>query len=231
MIPKKIHFCWFGGAPLPPNVESCISSWRKNAPDFEIIRWDEKNFPVAKFEFSEQAYEHKKWAFVSDLARLWVLNKEGGIYFDTDVELLKPLDPYLMHDAFMGFEFGAKDPNMGALSTAIIGAEANNQTIRKFLDFYRNRKFITQGQMNLTPNTLHLTKVLFDVESVNHQEKVFLDGMTIYPPSFFSPKNYFSGETHRTKDTVSIHHYDGDWLSVYHKVLIRLKRFFLQIVK
>lgn len=124
MIPKIIHYCWFGGKPLPKLAKECIKSWKKYCPDFEIKEWNEKNSPLNLFPFVEDAVKAKKWAFVSDVIRLYALASEGGIYMDTDVELLKPLTPFLAHHAFTGYE---RDSNK--LQTAIFGAEMQAQWI------------------------------------------------------------------------------------------------------
>lgn len=136
MIPKKIHYIWFGRNPKTERVKHCIESWRRILPDYEIIEWNEDNFDVNYNEFTKRAYEEGKWAYVADVARLWVLLNEGGIYMDTDVEVYKPLDEFLEKEAFMGFE----DSNY--LSTAVIGAEKDNPYIRLMLDYYNAIEFI-----------------------------------------------------------------------------------------
>ena len=136
MIPKKIHYIWFGRNPKTERVKHCIESWRRILPDYEIIEWNEDNFDVNYNEFTKRAYEEGKWAYVADVARLWVLLNEGGIYMDTDVEVYKPLDEFLEEEAFMGFE----DSNY--LSTAVIGAEKGNPYIRLMLDYYNAIEFV-----------------------------------------------------------------------------------------
>ena len=124
MIPKIIHYCWFGGNPLPPLALKCIESWKKYCPDYEIKIWDESNFDININKYATEAYEAKKWAFVSDVARLWVLYNYGGIYMDTDLEVIKPLDEFLYHKAFSGFEDEVNIP------TGIIASEKNNNWIK-----------------------------------------------------------------------------------------------------
>ena len=110
MIPKKIHYCWFGGNPLPPLAVKCIESWKKYLPDYEIKEWNESNFDLNYNDYVREAYEAKKWAFITDVVRLYAMVTEGGIYMDTDVEVLKPLDELLQYDAVSGFESSSRIP-------------------------------------------------------------------------------------------------------------------------
>ena len=113
MIPKKIHYCWFGNNPLPESVQRCIESWKKYCPGYEIIEWNEGNYNINKIPFIEKAYKEKKYAFVSDYARLDIIYNEGGIYLDTDVELIKNIDPLLEHSCFLALE------SCGAVATGL----------------------------------------------------------------------------------------------------------------
>ena len=139
MIPKKIHYIWVGGNPLTPLAEKCIESWKKYCPDYEIVRWDESNFDVNQNQYCKEAYENKKWAFVSDYIRLKVLYEEGGIYMDTDVEVVKPLDKFLSNPAFSGFE------NDTMIPTGIIASEKNNPWVDKLLKKYDDKHFIKKN--------------------------------------------------------------------------------------
>ena len=130
MIPKKIHYCWFGGNPLPELAIKCIESWKKYCPDYEIIEWNESNFDVNALKYTKEAYENKKMAFVSDVARMYALVNIGGIYMDTDVEVYKPLDPFLNDEGFTGFE------DIHYPVTATMGAVKNNPVIKLMLDYY-----------------------------------------------------------------------------------------------
>lgn len=136
MIPKKIHYCWFGGNPLPESAKKYIGTWKKYCPDYEIIEWNENNFDVTQNQYCKEAYEAKKWAFVSDYARLKVLYDFGGIYMDTDVEVVKPLDDLLQYNWFSGFESEKR------IQTGTMGAGFNSTIIKIFLDDYKNRHFI-----------------------------------------------------------------------------------------
>ncbi len=133
MIPKVIHYCWFGGGEKSRLMKKCIKSWKKYCPDYEIIEWNEDNFDVNGIEFTKGAYNAKKWAFVTDYARLDIIYKHGGIYLDTDVELLKPLDELLKYKGFFGFE------EMGMVNTGVgFGAEKGNLLVKQMRDDYNN---------------------------------------------------------------------------------------------
>ena len=136
MIPRTIHYCWFGPEPLPKRVKKCIRSWEKLCPDYQIVRWNEQNFDIHYNQFTKDAYEAGKWAFVSDVARLYIIYHHGGIYLDTDVELLKPLDSFLAQKAFMGVEYN------GLIATGLgFGAEKHVEVIKELLDEYDRVRF------------------------------------------------------------------------------------------
>ena len=124
-IPKILHYCWFGGAPKPKNIQNCIRSWKKYCPDYEIIEWNEQNFDVSQSLYPRQAYDARRWAFVADYARLKILYEQGGIYMDTDVELLRPLDDLLAYPAFFGFQHNNE------VATGLgFGAEARSPVVK-----------------------------------------------------------------------------------------------------
>ncbi len=228
MIPKIIHYCWFGGKDLPEEVQKCIESWRKFAPDYEIKRWDESNFDVNANTYTKEAYEQKKYAFVSDVARLSVVAKYGGFYLDTDVELIKPLDELRKYDAFMGMESGKTNVNTGLG----FGAIPNHPVIIENMNMYKNRSFIDHksGKIDLTTCVTITKQALaqmlpsFEVTS----EPVTLSmpktslKFTILPIEYLCPYNMATGKTHITDKTISIHHYDATWKSKKDKFL-RLK--------
>ena len=206
-IPKIIHYCWFGGNELPDQVKQCIESWREFCPDYEIVRWDEHNYDYTKYTFTKDAYEAKKWAFVSDVARLDVVYRYGGIYLDTDVELLTTLDPFLENKAFMGFEQGRK------VNTGLgFGAEKGNPVIKANLDVYEEILFTADnGSIDEIACPIITTSVL---EQVGLERKdVFqqLQEITIYPTSIFCPMLFSDGTAELKEDTVSIHHYAASW--------------------
>lgn len=212
MIPKKIHYCWFGGNDKPADVVSMIEQWQHVLPDYEIIEWNEKNYPLTKLNdvpYVQEAFKQKKWAFVTDYIRLAVLNEQGGIYLDTDVELLKSLESFRNQQSFIGAE------SDNTLCTAVIGAASNTHWLQECLTLYQQRHFIDQnGHQDTMPNSKYLmnyfrTKYHYEpMDMVQKQTDV-----TIYPKTVFSPINYATNRTNISVDTVAIHHYSGTWKS------------------
>lgn len=205
-IPKKIHYCWFGGAELPDSAKKCIESWKKFCPEYEIIRWDEHNYDYVKFIYTRQAYEAKKYAFVSDVARLEVVYRYGGIYLDTDVELIKPLDDLLKNKAFMGVETTSVALGLGF--GAVPKLDFLEQLINKYktISFYKN-----DGSLELKTIPAYTMELLAEKGYVMSDGIQFFEGITIYPKEYFNPKNYLTGELCITSNTYSIHHYDATW--------------------
>lgn len=210
LIPKKIHYCWFSGNPIPDKLQQCMDSWKRFCPDYEIIRWDESNFDVNRYVYTKQAYEHKKWGFIPDIARLEILCRHGGIYLDTDVELTRNLDELLYQPAFCSTEkWGTA--NFGGGS----GAQAGNPVIKAILDNRKNIPFCREdGMLNLTTCGFYETRPLIERGmQVDGESQLIADGMmAIYASEFFQPFDYISGETHITENTFSIHHFSGTWL-------------------
>lgn len=208
-IPKIIHYCWFGKAKKPYLVRRCLHSWKKHLPDYQIIEWNEENFDINYYTFAKQAYLHKKYAFVSDVVRLHVLENYGGIYMDTDIEITKHLDKFLKNSAFSGFE------NNSFIQTALIGAVPKHPWISNLLETYRNREFITpSGGLDLTPNTRIFTEVSINEYGLitGNQEQVMKDYIHIYPSDYFCPKSWETKKIKITANTHAIHHFDGSWL-------------------
>ncbi len=207
MIPKKIHYCWFGGNPLPDSAKSCIASWKKFCPDYEIIEWNESNYDVSKNLYMKQAYACRKWSFVSDYARLDIIYHHGGIYLDTDVELLKPIDPLLNADGFMGFE----DGRHVALGLGF-GAVPENSVVKKIWDMYEELSFYhDDGSINLTPGPVLWTEVLLQHGLVQNNARQQIAGVEIFPSEYFCPLNFKTGKKHLTPQSYSIHWYDASW--------------------
>lgn len=210
LIPKKIHYCWFSGAPVPQPLRRCIDTWKRFCPDYEIIRWDERNYDVSAIPYMDQAYRHQKWSFVSDAARLDIIFRHGGIYLDTDVELVKCLDELLYQPAFCATEkWGIVNSGGG------LGAEPGNPVVRRMLEFRRKFPFACEdGRLNLMPSGYYETVSLLHAGlRPNGRTQLISDGgMTVYSPAFFHPFDYVSGETNLTENTVSIHHFSGTWL-------------------
>lgn len=186
MIPKIIHYCWFGSGPKSELIEKCISSWNKYLPDYEIIEWNEDNFDISSNLYVKQAYEAKKWAFVSDYVRLFALYTCGGVYLDTDVEILKPFDSaFLQNRAFTGFE--AKDSPV----TAVLGAEKGNPIIDALLSYYLDHVFINaDGSYNLKTNTNTISEFLIQNGILPNGKLQDVSGFRVYPQIYFVPIIY-----------------------------------------
>lgn len=215
MIPKTIHYCWFGKNPLPESAVRCINSWKKYCPDYEIIEHNEDNYDVNAHPYSKEAYEAGKWAFVSDIARLDILYHNGGIYLDTDVELLKPLDDILDCDGFMGFE--DKKQVASGLGMA---AKPYSQIIELLLSGYEKSHFLKEdGSYDLTPCPIRNTKQLVDIGLKPDGSYQEIQNFKFFPRDVLAPKEYTSGRMkYFTKNTRAIHHYDASWQTkVFHK--------------
>lgn len=206
MIPKIIHYCWFGNNEKPKFIRDFISTWKKNLPDYEIKEWNESNSPIDKYPFAKQALENRKYAFVSDIIRLHALYNEGGIYLDTDVEVLKSFDKFLKHKVFCGFE---KDIP-GVLQTAVIGAEPQQPFIKDCLDAYANKTFEISKMASIVNNKIY-TRILQEKGIRLDGSFVDSDYITLYPYDYFSPMSYGTHYIEKTKNTVCIHYYTFSW--------------------
>ncbi len=228
MIPKKIHYCWFGGNPLPELALKCIESWKKYCPDYEIIEWNETNFDVNCCQYVKEAYESKKWAFVSDYARLYAMYNHGGIYMDTDVELVGSIDKFLSEAAFTGYE------NKKSIITGIMGSEKHSEWIGYLMSYYADRHFIKEdGSFDVTTNVATITRMTeekYNVTADGIMKKI--DGvLTIYPQDYFCPKDYVTKEIVLTDNTIAIHHFDGSWHSAEERYADNLKKVFVKTFK
>lgn len=225
MIPKKIHYFWFGGNEKPKSVVKCINSWKKYCPDYEIIEWNETNFDVHCMPFVEQAYEAKKYAFVSDVARLIVVYEQGGIYMDTDVEVLKPLDYLLDNYAYMSFE---NDENVNTGQG--FGAQAGFPLLKEHVDVYKNTSFIMEnGSLNQTACTKYTTDLLVKRGLIQNGEKQIIDNLMLYPADYFNPYDSLTGKLKKTENTYSIHWYDASWSDTSQSRL-KINRFIRRII-
>ncbi|CAH0134390.1 hypothetical protein SRABI27_00116 [Pedobacter sp. Bi27] len=211
MIPKIIHYCWFGKGEKPELVINCLASWQKYLPDYRIVEWNEENFDVNSYQYCAEAYLERKFAFVSDVCRLYALKNMGGIYFDTDVELLKPLDEAMLGNlAFTGFE-----DNL-LLSSAIMGSIRDGKWVNDLLAYYDNRSFyLANGKPDTMPNTESITAFMKAGKGLQLNNSFQqLDGYcTIYPSEFFSPKSWKTLKLKITANTYSIHHFAASWIS------------------
>ena len=216
-VPKIIHYCWFGGGPINPESRKCIESWKKYCPDYKIIEWNEQNFEISQNRYAQQAYEAKKYAFVSDYVRLAVLYEYGGIYLDTDVELVRPLDELLEHKGFIGMEHSAPSPYGRTLlvnTGSGVGAEPGCEMIGKMLAAYRNAAFIQEtGEPDLRTCTQRDTPLFTKAGLQQKNEQQELDGFLVLPTDCFSPFDYVTERMHRTPRTFGIHYYQGSWQS------------------
>ena len=209
-IPKIIHYCWLGGKPKPESVVKCIESWRKFCPEYEIREWNESNLDVSANDYTGQAYEAKAWGFVPDYLRLWIVYTYGGIYLDTDVQMVRNFDPLLEEDGFCGFE----DDNYISFGVGF-GAKAGNSLIKEQMAVYDNLKFLNDdSSLNRTPSPVYITPVMmaygFHINDGNIQR---VNGFACYPPEYFCPKSFSTGITKVTKKTYSIHQFDASWYS------------------
>lgn len=206
-IPKIIHYCWFGGKPKPPLAEKCIKSWKKYCPDYEIVEWNEGNFDISTAPlYVRQAYEAGRWAFVTDYVRLRGLLEMGGIYMDTDVEVVKPLDPYLHHQAFAGFEHPRR------VQTGLMACEKDFPLFRAFLSHYDTATFYrADGSQDITTNVEVLTNLCMDRGMVCNDKFQVIEGLALYPREVFCPVDYETEKLHRTRKTVVIHWFASSW--------------------
>lgn len=205
-IPKKIHYCWFGPKDIPTKFKEYMKTWTEKCPDYEVIRWDETNYDVGKCPYAKEAYENGKWAFVSDYARIDILNEYGGIYLDTDVELVKNLDSLLTYDFFCGFERN-NYINFGLG----FGSVACHPILENLLGIYNEIHFEEDGKMNLTPCAIYQLQAILQYGFV-HDNKYQMKGNTVvFPSEVFAPENTLNIQSIQTEHTYSIHHYSSTW--------------------
>lgn len=211
-IPKIIHYCWVGGKPKPQSVLYCIESWKRCCPDYEIREWNESNYDFTKNEYMRQAYEAKKWGFVPDYARLDIVYEYGGIYLDTDVEMLRSFDELLEQDGFMGFE-NTGDGEYFVNCGHGFGAVPHHEVIRSSRDLYDTISFLNEdGTPNLLASPHFTTQSLREFGLVQENRDQQLSGMTVYASDVLCPKNFRTGKIKKTLRTVSIHHFTASWV-------------------
>ena len=217
-IPKIIHYCWFGGNPLPEITKLCIESWRTLLPDYEIVCWDEQNFDVSLIPFVQEAYEAKKWAFVSDYARLFALYHYGGIYLDTDEEVVKSLDEFLGHSFFCGFE------NYDRISAGLLGSQKGHEWLRELMAYYENRSFLLPtGKYDMRANPLIISEFAEKRGFEKGNAYQVLDGdIHVYPMEYFCPTGYEREKRIVLENTYALHHYAGTWAKKKKKGFLRI---------
>lgn len=218
MIPKVIHYIWLGGKELPPIAKKCIASWQKYCPDYEIKRWDETNLDLNKYQFVKDALENKKYAFASDVLRTDILYNYGGIYFDIDVELLRPIGEFLNHDCFMGFET-SQTLNPGL----IIGSTKNNPDLLNILNVYQMLKFDVNNLINLTVCEI-FTKYFENLGLKRQNTYQVIENTHFYPSEYFSPIDVITNKKKLTSNTYSIHWYNASWYTPKQKFKSKIKK-------
>lgn len=220
-IPKKIHYCWFGGKPLPRAAERCIASWKRFCPDYELVRWDESNVNIQENRYAAQAYAAGKWAFVSDYFRLKAVYEHGGVYLDTDVELIKSLD--VLTERFDGF-FGYEDDTLIATGLGF-GAKAGDRFVAAMLADYADISFVAaDGSFDQTPCPQRNTAALRTLGVDPAVKNQVIDNVCFLEPAVLCPIRFATGEKKITPATVSVHHYDASWCNDVTKRTKRLKR-------
>lgn len=221
MIPKIVHYCWFGKGKMPDLAIKCLASWKKLLPDYELYLWNEDNFDINQVPYVQEAYAVRKYAFVTDYVRLYALYHHGGVYMDTDVEVLKNLDELLCLPAFSGFESETE------IQTAIIGSEKNGKWVNEILNSYASKNFLkSDGNLDLTTN-VEIISAIMEQEGFKLQNsfQVYKNCMHIFPKDYFCPKTR-SGAINLTTNTYCIHHFDGSW----QPIRLRIKKYFFRTI-
>lgn len=218
-IPKIIHYIWLGGAELPKIAKKCINSWKKFCPDYEIKRWDETNLNIDINKYCRQAYDMKKFAFASDVQRFEVLKREGGIYLDIDVELVKPLDDLLDNQMICGFET-SNLVNPGV----IIGTVPNHKIVAEVCEGYMDKQFVFNPQNQETVCNILTNKLIeYGLKTDNTLQSFEL--FKVFPAEYFSPKSLSDGKIRKTKNTYAIHHFVASWLSKKQRLKSKILQF------
>lgn len=225
IIPRKIHYCWFGGGDIPEGQRDFIDGWKKKCPDFEIIRWDESNYDVKQNKYMWEAYKAGKWGFVPDFARKDIIYRYGGIYLDTDVEILKSLDDLIYQDGFAGFQYD-NYVNLGMG----FGARPGLDIIREMRDVYNHEEFgIHNGILKTGPQ--YETEILEKHHLKRNGCLQNVEGLTVYPINILSCDEFYTGEKWIWKNTHTIHHFAGSWIGKDAQEFRMKIRFFLRIIQ
>lgn len=233
MIPKKIHYCWLSEDPFPADIQRCIRSWEKHLEGYELVLWDLTRFDAESCAWVRQAFDAKKYAFAADYIRLHALYHEGGIYLDSDVEVLRPFDDLLDRPYFAGTEGG------GIIEAAVLGAEAGSTWIKRCLDYYSGRNFVGEGGKL---DTLTLPRIImkqlaaaYTVQEVHpsklspEEQSSSIETIYLFPREFFCAKDHGSGIVMATAETYSIHHFAMSWIPRHRTILPRCKRALIRV--
>lgn len=220
MIPKIIHYIWFGGNPFPEKVAYCIETWKRYLPDCEFMLWNEESFDVNSVQFTKEAYENKKWAFVSDYVRVYALYHYGGVYLDTDIEVLRPFDELLNNRMILGTD------ESGYL-TAFMASEKSHPFWKDILDYYEKSSFVLKNgkfkmEVNNTLLQEELAKYGYKISNTYQELK---EGIIVFPDDYFHVVSLEDGAIHKTKNSYTIHWHTLLWISPARKFVrfIRLK--------
>lgn len=231
MIPKVIHFCWLSTDPYPAKIKECMNSWMQYLPDYEFVLWDTQRFDISQSIWVKQAYENKKYAFAADYIRFYALYHYGGIYLDSDVEVLKSFDDLLRLPYFVGAE------NAGTIEAAVIGAEKHCDWVKICLDYYENREFLKQdGSLDIRklPEIMDCEigkhKPIKPIETAMLHEREWTETVCVFPSSYFSPKIFDSREVMVHPETYAIHHYQNSWFSGKAFVYYRLRAYAIRLL-
>jgi hypothetical protein len=237
-IPKIIHYCWFGGNPLPELAKKCIASWQKFLPDYEIKEWNEGNFDVYQTPYVAEAYRLKKYAHVSDYARFWILYHYGGVYFDTDVEVIRPMNDILDRGSYMGFECqegtSYDNPNGNVNPGLGMAVGKGHPFIAIMVDYYNHHHYVRWNGKNTGNITLKVTRYLdYDHKKILDGGIVSVSDLLIYPIEYFCPLDYYTGRMNITENTRTIHHYMASWVKKGSRLkfwLFRAKSVYIRIL-
>lgn len=223
MIPKTIHYCWFGRGEMPELVVHCIDSWKRHLHGYQLVLWNEDSFDINMSSYTREAYKAKKFAFVADYVRLYALYHHGGIYLDADVEMLRTPDAFLNHRAFTGCEI----EESVWVTAVVMAAEKGHPWIEGLLNAYSDKEFILQnGELDMTPITKLVTRLTMEDYGwiPENRYQVLENGLNIYPFEVFCAKNWRTGKITVTDDTYMVHHFSGSWLPNFSKFKIRIMR-------
>ena len=225
-IPKKIHYVWVGDKPIPEKDKKFIEGWKKLNPDYEIRHWTDKDINIEKYPLVAKAINEKKWALASDIIRMYALYTEGGFYFDTDVELLKPLDDLLQYDGFANWE------SKYWFTTSCLGAKKHSPWIKKILSRYEDylpKKIVNSTFMCTVHSPSIFAEDIYGLK-LDGKTKVYDGKFAVFAPDYFNPKHYSTGEMHQTENTRAIHHYASTWHNSFEKTMQKLGVFWVKLM-